>query len=67
MELHDLETTGKHFNVTTEEAGTRLNKCLEILRQVRSKRPRPHLDNKIVTAWNGPLTFLRRHLIHIHS
>lgn len=23
------------------------------LNEVREKRPRPHLDDKIITAWNG--------------
>jgi uncharacterized protein YyaL (SSP411 family) len=27
--------------------------CRETLLALRSKRPRPHLDDKIITAWNG--------------
>lgn len=30
-----------------------LSESLTILFEVRAKRPRPHLDDKIVTAWNG--------------
>jgi hypothetical protein len=30
-----------------------LNRCREKLFSIRSKRPRPHLDDKIIAAWNG--------------
>lgn len=30
-----------------------LEKCRLVLFEARRKRPRPHLDDKIVTAWNG--------------
>jgi uncharacterized protein len=36
-----------------ERASDRLAACLERLRTVRSRRPRPQLDDKILTAWNG--------------
>ena len=45
---------------TAEKFGLKESKCESILsdaRQqlwiVRQRRPRPHLDNKMVTAWNG--------------
>ena len=30
-----------------------LKRCREKLFSIRSKRPRPHLDDKIIAAWNG--------------
>jgi len=30
-----------------------LKRCREKLSVIRSKRPRPHLDDKIIAAWNG--------------
>jgi uncharacterized protein YyaL (SSP411 family) len=53
------EFTGKNilFRPQTMEAGTAqvslLSSAREKLLSARSQRPRPHLDDKIVTAWNG--------------
>ncbi|CAI7794163.1 unnamed protein product [Closterium sp. NIES-53] len=30
-----------------------LGECHKLLHEARSKRPRPHLDDKIIVAWNG--------------
>ncbi|GJJ13380.1 hypothetical protein Clacol_007633 [Clathrus columnatus] len=44
----------KKYNLPVHEAHTIINECLLKLRQYRdTTRPRPHLDDKIVTAWNG--------------
>jgi uncharacterized protein YyaL (SSP411 family) len=48
-----LGETAKQFSLDTEAANDRLIAALEKLRGVRAKRPRPHLDDKIITAWNG--------------
>src|SRR5438309_2170435 len=32
-----------------------LKRCREKLSVIRSKRPRPHLDDKIIAAWNGQM------------
>ncbi|CAK9818506.1 Spermatogenesis-associated protein 20 [Anthophora plagiata] len=48
-----IEETAKHFNVTVEETRTHLKEACSILYKARSARPRPHLDDKIITAWNG--------------
>ncbi|XP_014236341.1 spermatogenesis-associated protein 20 isoform X1 [Trichogramma pretiosum] len=48
-----FEETAENFNLTTDEVKTHLQEALKILFVERSKRPRPHLDDKIITAWNG--------------
>ncbi len=46
-------------------AADRLSDALERLRAVRAARPRPHLDDKIVAAWNGlALSALARAAVH---
>lgn len=32
---------------------SKVHRCLDILRTERGKRPRPRLDDKIITSWNG--------------
>lgn len=48
-----LEATSTMFGISVDEVKNNLRKGNEILRKVREKRPRPHLDTKILTAWNG--------------
>jgi len=36
-----------------DEANERLLSALRRLREARNHKPRPHLDDKIITAWNG--------------
>ncbi len=48
-----LADLAKQFSLTLDEANARLLAALEKLRAVRAQRPRPHLDDKIITAWNG--------------
>jgi uncharacterized protein YyaL (SSP411 family) len=48
-----LLLTAREFGLSPEDANTLLLASLEKLRVVRARRPRPHLDDKIVTAWNG--------------
>ncbi len=48
-----LGETAKQFSLSPEQANDRLMAALENLRDVRARRPRPQLDDKIITAWNG--------------
>jgi uncharacterized protein len=48
-----LAATAKLLGLEPEEASDKLVAALEALRRVRAQRPRPHLDDKIITAWNG--------------
>lgn len=38
---------------SADDIATRLSAARETLYQIRSRRPAPHRDDKIVTAWNG--------------
>lgn len=47
------ETIAQEFGISTEACRDILQKCLEKLALVRSCRPRPHRDEKILTEWNA--------------
>jgi uncharacterized protein len=53
IERHTIAETAKHFRKTEEEIGKLLAQCREKLFSIRARRPRPHLDDKIIAAWNG--------------
>uniref|UniRef100_A0ABM0LYJ4 Spermatogenesis-associated protein 20-like n=1 Tax=Saccoglossus kowalevskii TaxID=10224 RepID=A0ABM0LYJ4_SACKO len=48
-----IEDTAKKYKLNMKTTQDALKKCREILFVERQKRPRPHLDNKMITAWNG--------------
>jgi len=50
---HTLSEATEHFNKKNQEVELSLNKSREKLLEVRSKRKKPHLDDKIITSWNG--------------
>lgn len=48
-----IAETAKRYGVDPELIESVLQKGNKILHTERCKRPRPHLDTKIITAWNG--------------
>jgi len=53
IERHTIPETASHFRKTEEDIGELLAQCREKLFSIRARRPRPHLDDKIIAAWNG--------------
>ncbi|MHB8988527.1 MAG: thioredoxin domain-containing protein [Desulfobulbia bacterium] len=50
---HPLAETSRRFRLPEEELSRLLERSREKLFTVRAQRPRPHLDDKIITSWNG--------------
>ncbi len=53
IQRHSVPETAKQFKLSDEQVRQYLTKSRELLLAVRAKRPRPRVDDKIVTAWNG--------------
>jgi uncharacterized protein YyaL (SSP411 family) len=53
IERHTIAETAQHFKKTGEEVTNSLAQSRAKLFSIRAKRPRPHLDDKIIAAWNG--------------
>jgi uncharacterized protein YyaL (SSP411 family) len=53
IQQHAIAETSQRFKKGEEEIAKSLAYSREILFAIRAKRPRPHLDDKIITAWNG--------------
>ena len=53
IERHTIADTAQHFKKSEQEIRESLAKSREKLFAIRAKRPRPHLDDKIIAAWNG--------------
>ncbi len=53
MQRQSLATTARDHGLDLAVASEKLLAAFEKLRAARAKRPRPHLDDKILTAWNG--------------
>lgn len=47
------EFTSRNILCEAEQPGDGAGEMRRKLLEVRSKRPRPHLDDKVLTAWNG--------------
>ena len=45
--------TAEYFKKTPDEILALFDRCRKTLFEARTKRPHPHLDDKIITAWNG--------------
>jgi uncharacterized protein YyaL (SSP411 family) len=50
---HSFEETGERFGETVDEIKRIIEQGKENLFEVREQRPRSHLDDKIITSWNG--------------
>jgi hypothetical protein len=53
IELGSVAGTAKQFGKEENEIRQLLADSRRKLFEIRAKRPRPHLDDKIITAWNG--------------
>lgn len=63
IEFRSKENTAKKFEITMENVEKELKIAKNILYEARKNRPRPHLDNKIITSWNGKLASLLKFLV----
>lgn len=53
IQRHTVSETAKHFKKNEDEVRQSLTRSRKKLFDLRSQRPRPHLDDKIISAWNG--------------
>ncbi len=53
FEAHSAEQVAKGLGLSTSEVRQRREKARQLLFEARRKRPRPFLDDKILTSWNG--------------
>ncbi|MCL7045659.1 hypothetical protein MKW94_014635 [Papaver nudicaule] len=53
IERSDASALARKFDMSKNEYFDVLGACRRKLFDVRSKRPRPHLDDKVIVSWNG--------------
>ncbi|MEY2489156.1 MAG: hypothetical protein QOC70_1098 [Verrucomicrobiota bacterium] len=53
IELQTIAETAQHFKKEETKVREILAESRATLLALRAKRPRPHLDDKIITGWNG--------------
>lgn len=52
-QAYSLSDTSDKFKITADKTDKILTESKKILFEAREKRPRPHLDDKVLTSWNG--------------
>jgi uncharacterized protein YyaL (SSP411 family) len=53
IQLYSFEDAAKRFNLSEHDVKTFVQSAKAKLFNARLQRPRPHLDDKILVAWNG--------------
>jgi uncharacterized protein YyaL (SSP411 family) len=53
IERHTIAETAKQFKESEDQVRDSLARSRKMFLSIRNKRPRPHLDDKIISAWNG--------------
>ena len=53
FQAHTLEETAAQFGAPLDQVRAAIQTAARLLFDVRKSRVRPHLDDKILTAWNG--------------
>jgi uncharacterized protein YyaL (SSP411 family) len=53
IDRHTIAETAEQSKRSDDEVRQSLERSREKLFAIRAKRPRPHLDDKIIAAWNG--------------
>ncbi|KAK1279055.1 hypothetical protein QJS04_geneDACA014750 [Acorus gramineus] len=53
IERKDISTMASKYGMSVDEYCDVLGTCRQKLFNVRSSRPRPHLDDKVIVSWNG--------------
>src|SRR5437667_4702781 len=55
IERHTITETAQRFKKSEEDIAKSLEQSREKLFAIRAQRPRPHLDDQVIAAWNGPM------------
>ncbi len=51
--IHTIQETAVSINLSPDKTKVLISSSVEKLYNARLSRPRPHLDDKIITSWNG--------------
>jgi uncharacterized protein YyaL (SSP411 family) len=52
-QAHTVRDTAVHAGLSEDQCQEILGRARVVLMEIRSRRPRPHLDDKILTGWNS--------------